>query len=42
MGDNRNDSWDARYWDNTYVAREKIIGKAEWVYFPFDRIGALD
>lgn len=42
MGDNRNDSWDARYWDNTYVARDKIIGKAEWVYFPFDRIGALD
>ena len=42
MGDNRNDSWDARYWGNTYVAREKIIGKAEWVYFPFDRIGALD
>lgn len=42
MGDNRNDSWDARYWDNTYVAREKIIGKAEWVYFPFDRIGSLD
>ena len=42
MGDNRNDSWDARYWDNTYVAREKIIGKAEWVYFPFDRIGSLE
>ena len=42
MGDNRNDSWDARYWDNTYVAREKIIGKAEWVYFPFDLIGSLD
>lgn len=42
MGDNRNDSWDARCWDNTYVAREKIIGKAEWVYFPFDRIGSLD
>lgn len=42
MGDNRNDSWDARYWDNTYVAREKIIGKAEWIYFPFDRIGSLD
>ena len=42
MGDNRNDSWDARYWDNTYVAREKIIGKAEWVYFPFDRIGSLN
>lgn len=28
MGDNRNDSWDARYWTNTYVARDKILGKA--------------
>lgn len=41
MGDNRNDSWDARYWDNTYVTKEAIIGKAEWTYFPFDRVGAL-
>lgn len=42
MGDNRNDSWDARYWDNTFVAKEKIIGKAEWIYFPFDRFGSLE
>lgn len=42
MGDNRNDSWDARYWDNTYVHKDKIIGKAEYIYFPFDRAGALD
>ena len=42
MGDNRNDSWYARYWDTTYVARGKIIGKAVWVYLPFDRIGSLD
>lgn len=28
MGDNRNNSWDARYWQNTYVRREKIVGKA--------------
>ena len=42
MGDNRNDSWDARYWDNTYVTKDKIIGKAEWIYFPFERFGELD
>ena len=42
MGDNRNDSWDARYWDNTYVTKDKIIGKAEWIYFPIDRFGELD
>ena len=28
MGDNRNRSWDSRYWQNTYVYREKILGKA--------------
>lgn len=35
LGDNRNDSWDARYWTNTYVHREKILGKAAVVYWPF-------
>lgn len=34
MGDNRNHSNDARYWTHTYVARNKILGKAYWVYFP--------
>ena len=42
LGDNRNDSWDARYWDNTYVKKEKIIGKALWIYYPFNRFGALE
>lgn len=41
LGDNRNDSWDARYWDNTYVTRDAIIGKAEWIYYPFNHIGVL-
>ncbi len=34
MGDNRNNSRDARYWANTYVKKEKIVAKAEFVYFP--------
>ena len=34
MGDNRNDSWDSRYWDNKTVKREKIIGKVKFRYFP--------
>lgn len=42
MGDNRNDSWDARYWENTFVHKDKIIGKAEFIYFPFDRAGVLE
>lgn len=34
MGDNRNDSRDSRYWTNTYVAKEKILGEAVMRYFP--------
>lgn len=34
MGDNRNKSYDARYWTNTYVYRDKILGKAFIRYFP--------
>lgn len=35
LGDNRNDSWDARFWENTYVEREALVARAECVYFPF-------
>ena len=41
LGDNRNDSWDARYWTNTYVHRDKILGEAVVVYWPFPHIGKL-
>lgn len=34
MGDNRNISEDARYWKNTYVKKEAILGKALLKYFP--------
>lgn len=34
MGDNRNDSKDSRYWIHTYVSSDKIIGKAELIYWP--------
>lgn len=33
MGDNRNHSHDSRYWKNTYVRRDKIIGKALFKYY---------
>lgn len=36
MGDNRNVSHDARFWENKYVHKSKIIAKAEFVYWPWD------
>lgn len=41
IGDNRANSHDARYWNEPYISREKIEGKAHFVIFPFDRIGFL-
>lgn len=34
MGDNRNESLDSRFWDNTYVAENKILGEAKFKYYP--------
>lgn len=34
MGDNRNSSWDSRFWKNTFVHKDKIIAKAEFCYYP--------
>lgn len=42
MGDNRNTSRDARFWNNTYVAKEKIIGEAVFIYYPFNRMGVVE
>lgn len=42
LGDNRNKSADAREWRNPYVAREKIIGKALFTYFPIDHWGKVE
>ena len=42
LGDNRNNSKDARYWENAYVEEEKILGEAVFRYWPFDSIGTLE
>lgn len=34
LGDNRNNSQDSRYWENTYVDEEKILGKVLLKYYP--------
>ena len=34
MGDNRNNSLDARFWKNQFVEKDKIIAKVLFTYFP--------
>lgn len=34
MGDNRSNSWDARYWDEKFIRKEAMIGRAEFEYYP--------
>ena len=42
MGDNRNHSSDSRDWNNKYVARDKILGKAVLRYWPLTEIKLLN
>jgi len=41
LGDNRDNSLDSRYWSNPYIPSSDILGKAQFVYFPFSRFGKL-
>lgn len=41
LGDNRSDSYDSRYWNDTYISADKIRGKALFVFFPFSRLQTL-
>lgn len=40
LGDNRESSWDSRYWNNKYVHKSKIIGKVMFRYYP--NISSID
>lgn len=41
LGDNRADSYDSRYWNEPYISKEAIVGKAWVVVYPFNRINLL-
>lgn len=41
LGDNRNHSLDARFWENKYVPLENMVAKARIIVFPFTRLGSL-
>ena len=41
MGDNRNDSYDARFWKNKYVPAKDIASVGRFIIFPFNRIKSI-
>jgi len=41
IGDNRANSFDARYWENPYISYDDIMGKARFIIKPFSRFGKL-
>jgi signal peptidase I len=42
LGDNRNNSSDARFWNNTYLKRENVVAKAILRYWPWDHKGFFE
>lgn len=42
LGDNRGNSWDARFWPGgPFLPRTEIIGRAFWRFYPFNAMGHL-
>lgn len=42
LGDNRNNSDDARYWKDSYIDRKDIHGKTQLRVWPLSRIGVVN
>lgn len=42
LGDNRNNSHDARFWTNPYVTKDAILGKALFCYWPLNSIKKIN
>ena len=42
LGDNRGGSLDARYWQNPYIHKDFVKGKARFILFPFSSFGAIE
>lgn len=42
LGDNRNYSWDSPDWNNTFVSKDSILGKAGICYYPFSSFGFVE
>ncbi|GAA0787862.1 signal peptidase I [Hathewaya limosa] len=41
LGDNRANSKDARLWDEPYISKDKVMGKAQFIVTPIKRFGKL-
>lgn len=41
LGDNRNDSFDSRFWEDEYVPLENIKAKVKYIIFPFSHVKNL-
>ena len=41
MGDNRNNSYDSRFWDDPYVPIDNFIAHARFIIYPFNQIGEI-